>query len=168
MTAPQVTDRISQKNLAGVYASVGDFRDALLSNMTCLFRLAYLLTGDKELAERCFVAGVDSCISATSVFREWASSWARRAIITNAIRMMSPRSGDHNNSLARENHPGAGSGFEDDPLRNVLWLKPFERVVFVISVLERFSDQECSLILSTSRGEVARARRSAFAHLAIL
>jgi hypothetical protein len=40
-------------------------------------------------------------------------------------------------------------------------LPAFERFVFVISVLERYSDQECSLLLNCTRGDVIAARTRA-------
>ena len=46
-------------------------------------------------------------------------------------------------------------------LAAVIELPPFERFVFVLSVLERYSDQECSLLLNTNRGEVTAARTHA-------
>jgi hypothetical protein len=43
----------------------------------------------------------------------------------------------------------------------VLALPVFDRFVCVMSVLERYSDQECSLLLDCSRGSVAAARTRA-------
>jgi len=43
-------------------------------------------------------------------------------------------------------------------IATVLALGDFERFVFVLSVLERYSDQDCSILLSCSREEVRTAR----------
>ena len=45
-------------------------------------------------------------------------------------------------------------------------LPAFERFVFVISVLERYSDQDCSLLLGSTRAEVIAARISGAQHIA--
>ena len=50
-----------------------------------------LLTGDRDKAEECFVAGVGESTKAYRVFKEWARSWARRTIIQSAIRLIAPR-----------------------------------------------------------------------------
>jgi hypothetical protein len=44
-------------------------------------------------------------------------------------------------------------------------LPSFERFVFVMSVLERYSEQECSLLLGCTRAEVIDARSRALREL---
>lgn len=166
MTKPNMKDQIDDNIKSMVmYASVDDFRDVFLSNFNRLYLLAYLLTGDHESAERCFVMGLDHCLDGCSVFKGWAQLWARRAIIKNAIRMISPAPEGNSESLDRDFHRALCVGGEDDLLFNVVKLKSFERCAFVISVLERFSDHECSLLLRSTRGEIIKARRNAMGHL---
>jgi hypothetical protein len=43
----------------------------------------------------------------------------------------------------------------------VLGLEPFERFVYVMTVLERYSDQDCSLLLGCVRRDVLDARSHA-------
>jgi DNA-directed RNA polymerase specialized sigma24 family protein len=168
MTKPNRNER-TNSNIRSVvsYASVADFRDAFLSNTNHLYSLAYLLTGDHEMAERCFVMGFEQCIDGNSVFKGWVQSWARRAIIKNAILMTSSAEGagercnrDYQQVICRRE--------KDNLLQNVVQLEPFERCVFVMSMLERLSDYECSLLLSCTRGEVALGRRSAIEHLTLV
>ena len=45
-------------------------------------------------------------------------------------------------------------------------LPAFERFVFVLSVLERYSDQDCSLLLGSTRAQVIAARSRALQHIA--
>jgi hypothetical protein len=149
-----------------VYASVADFRDAFLSNMNQLYLLGYLLTGDIEMAERSFVMGFEQCIDGCSVFNGWVLSSARRAIIKNAILMTLSEAESNEERCNRNYHRVLCPREKDNLLQNVVQLKPFERCVFVMSILERFSDYECSLLLSCTRGEVDRGRRSAIEHLA--
>lgn len=161
-------DQIDGKiNSTVAYASIADFCDVFLSNVNRLYLLAYLLTGHHDMAERCFVAGLDDCIYGSSAFKAWVKSWARRAIIKSAILMISPEP-EIDSELLDKNHLPVVSRREGaaDLLHNVIQLERFERCVFVMSVLERFSDHECSLLLSSTRGEVARGRRSAIEHLA--
>lgn len=147
------------------YASAADFGHVFLSNVNRLYLLAYLLTADHETAERCFVMGRDHCIDGSSVFKGWALSWARRAIIKDAIQMISPEPEGNSESLNKDSHRALCGRAEDYMLFNVVKLKPFERFAFVISVLERFSDHECSLLLRSTRREIIKARRNAMGHL---
>lgn len=48
----------------------------------------------------------------------------------------------------------------------MLALPVFERFVFVMSVLERYSEQDCALLLEATRGEVVEARSRALQAIA--
>src|SRR5215472_875257 len=73
------------------HASAADFCRVFHQDMDVLYWLALTLTSDESKAERCFVAGLEECIGGNSVFKDWARSWARRVVIKNTIRLMSPR-----------------------------------------------------------------------------
>src|SRR5260370_36040550 len=116
-----------------------------------------MLTADREKAERCFVAGLEDSVKGNRVFKEWARSWARRAIIQCAVRMIDPRpmeEGTHSsfNSSSRT------AAAEQADIAAVLELRPFERFVYVMSVLERYSDQDFSVLLGCSRRDGSGAR----------
>jgi len=49
-----------------------------------------VLTVNREVAERCFVAGLAERVDGNPVFKEWANSWARCVIVRNAIRIIVP------------------------------------------------------------------------------
>src|ERR1700735_419527 len=72
------------------YASSDDFRQVFDEDMNTLYLLSYLLTADREQAERCFVSGLEDAVEGNPVFKEWARSWARRVIIINAVRAINP------------------------------------------------------------------------------
>jgi DNA-directed RNA polymerase specialized sigma24 family protein len=149
--------------MADDYAMSDDFQRWLIEGMEGLYLLSYLLTGNCEKAEQCFVAGIEDVVKSNSVFKEWARSWTRRTIVQNAIRMMAPRP---NRPADTVGNPDPGdkpqSTHEKDPaIATVLALGDFERFVFVLSVLELYSDQDCSLLLSCSREEVEQARMRA-------
>ncbi len=146
------------------YASCEDFRQVFDEDMNSLYRLAFLLTADHEKAEQCFVSGLDDVVRGNPVFKEWARSWARRALVLNVVRAINPRPGDGG---GRSNSSVKGNG-ETQPaphkaeIAAVLALDPFERFVYVITVLERYSDQECSVLLGCTLRDVLAARTRAF------
>src|SRR5258708_27899721 len=76
------------------YASSADFRQIFHEDMNGLYLLSFLLTADREKAEQCFVSGLEDAVDGSPVFKEWARSWARRAIIPNAVSGMNPRPGE--------------------------------------------------------------------------
>ena len=131
--------------------------------------LSFLLTADHEKAEKCFVSGLDDCVEGNNVFREWARSWARRAIVQNAVRMLAPRQEDPTGAPAPVD--SVDYGFSQTPEANaaiahILKLRDFERFVFVLSVLERYSEQDCSVLLGCSRQDVREAKTRGLQQLA--
>jgi DNA-directed RNA polymerase specialized sigma24 family protein len=124
-----------------------------------------LLTADHAKAEKCFVSGLGDSVESTTVFKEWARCWARRVIIDNAIRLNAPRP----NGQKFDSNTGVYGGPEMRAAFDaVIALPTFERFVFVMSVLERHSFQECSLRLNCTRQEVTTARIRAFERIANL
>jgi DNA-directed RNA polymerase specialized sigma24 family protein len=147
------------------YTVPGDFCRIFAEDMNALYWFSFLLTADREKAEQCFLTGLEDCVEGNRIFKEWARSWARRAIVQSAIRIIRPtpdQLGPMPVSVPRETTPGVGPV----SLAAVLGLKPFERFVFVLSVLERYSDQECSTLLGCSRQNVMGARAKALEHIA--
>jgi DNA-directed RNA polymerase specialized sigma24 family protein len=136
------------------YTSGADFCRIFAEEMDSLYLLGYLLTGDAEKAEQCFVAGIGDCVEGNAVFKEWARSWARRAIVQQAIRLV---------NLVSEGVSATSINSEArleiaDQFKEVLRLDAFDRFVFVMSVLEGYSNQDCSLLLGCSRQTVIEAR----------
>lgn len=151
------------------YATREDFERVFSEDLNQLYQLAFLLTGDGAKAERCFVAGLEDSVKDNAVFAEWARSWAKRTIIRNAIQAMNPRPGRHDSSRSPAGlaDPGQSSlePTRDFLFKAVLALDDFERFVFVMSVLEHYSDQDCALLLGSTRGEVEEARTRALQKL---
>jgi len=144
-------------NAGGQYTTRGDFRRLFSEQTGSLYRLSFLLTADQEKAQHCFVSGLEDCAKGNSVFKEWARSWARRAIIQSAVRVIHPR--------PSEEPPPASFGPEDQmlaaeppELAAVLPLDAFERFVYVMSVLEHYSDHDCSLLLGCAERDVMAGR----------
>jgi DNA-directed RNA polymerase specialized sigma24 family protein len=155
-------------NTEGAYAISSDFCRIFNDDMNELVRLAYLLTGDVERAEQCFVAGLEDCSGSNRVFREWAQSWARRAVIQNAIRLVDPsrNAGGRLNAGSRVDESVLNG--ENAKLAPILGLNSLERFVFVLSVLEKYSDQDCATLLGRSRRDIVAARSQAMKHFARL
>jgi len=74
----------------GGYATAADFCRIFKGEMKRLYLLAFLLTANHVKAESCFLAAFADAGKTAGVFREFASSWSRRAIIAHAIRLMTP------------------------------------------------------------------------------
>ncbi len=146
------------------YASSDDFRRVFDQDMNSLFLLSFLLTADHEKAEQCFVSGLEDAVEGNPVFKEWARSWARRVIIVNAVRAINPRPMEENgrSSSAPVSSNGKTPQVAQVEITAVLALEPFERFVYVMTVLERYSDQDCSLLLGCARRDVVAGRNRAF------
>ena len=152
------------------YASREDFRKIFDEDSIGLYRLSFLLTGNPGKAQRCFVSGFEDCVTGNPVFREWAHSWAKRTIIQNVIEELKPRPRHSNSPLSATIFPnvdqisrGPDGHFEIDA---VFGLEDFERFVFVISVLEHYSEQDCALLLDCSVQQVREARSHALQRMA--
>jgi DNA-directed RNA polymerase specialized sigma24 family protein len=160
----------SQVREGNVYASLEDFHTIFNEGLKELYQLSFLLTRDPAKAERCLVSGLDDCVSGNRVFREWARSWAKRTIVQNAIRELKPRPSQSNSAPSRAKYSNMdqsskdpGTHFEIDA---VLRLADFDRFVFVMSVLEHYSEHDCALLLRCSVREIWEGRTRALKELA--
>jgi predicted DNA-binding protein (UPF0251 family) len=156
-----------------LYATKSDFCKVFAEDMNSLYLLSLLLTADPAKAEQCFVSGLDDCADGNQVFKEWAHSWARRAIIKNAIRLIAPDAA--NFSTERNGFRRDKNAFSDQPraefkvdMAALLELDHFERFAFVMSVLEGYSDRECALLLGCTRDTLIEARSRALQQVAQL
>ena len=144
------------------YATAGDFCTIFDRDMNSLYLLSLLLAGDRQKAEQCFVEGLENATSRNRVFKEWARSWARRAIIQNALRIVTPRPNGGNWSWDSATMNRGGEVLsERAEITAVLGLRPFDRFVFVMSVLEGYSDHDCAVLLGCSRRDVLAAKTRA-------
>jgi len=142
------------------YAKRNDFCELFEREMKPLYLLAFLLTANHEDAEKCFAAAVDEALEEQSVFKEWAESWVKRSLIRNAISIVSPaltRSGGNRDLWNRGQEQAPG----DREIDAATELAPLERFVFVMSILERYSIWDCSLLLGCSMKKVVQARTRA-------
>jgi DNA-directed RNA polymerase specialized sigma24 family protein len=154
---------------ANLYERREDFHTIFSEDLKELYQLSFLLTRDPAKAERCLVGGLEDCATGSPVFRQWARSWAKRSIVQNAIRELSPRPSQSNSPFSGAIVPevdqppsGTGGHFE---MGAVLRLGDFERFVFIMSVLEHYSEHDCALLLNCSAREIREARTPALKEL---
>jgi DNA-directed RNA polymerase specialized sigma24 family protein len=168
------------------YATRSDFQEIFTEDMAGLHLLAFLLTADAKKAEQCFVAGLDESFRGNTVFRQWARSWSKRAIIKNAIKMISPAprrigldvdagpdEGEAGRIVSSSVGPGAArneSLWNEDAPGTVLIaaasrLDAFDRFVLVMTVLEDYSVRECAALLGCAAPQVAAAKARSLAKM---
>jgi DNA-directed RNA polymerase specialized sigma24 family protein len=144
--------------------AAADFCRIFGKEMDRLYLLSLLLTADPQPAEECFVRGLEDAMKSNRVFKEWVQAWARRMIIQNAIQMIQPTNAEEGGASADQSrNDGAAT---PAGIAAITALPAFERFVFVLSVLERYSDQDCSLLLGSTRAQVIAARSRALQHIA--
>ncbi len=145
------------KGQTALYATGADFCRIFAEDAQNLYFLSLLLTASHEKAEQCFVSGLDDCAAGNQVFKEWA----RRAIIKDGIRVITPEPVYANGvSSAAVSNGAKGSArpqlqMEISPLFD---LQNFERFVSVMSVLEGSSDRDCALLVGCTRESLIEAR----------
>ena len=147
------------------YATYSDFCQNLIDDLQPLYLLAFLLTGNHAEAEQCLMATFADAVTANWVFIGWERSWSKRCLITNAIRVVL--------SEQAEGSSKPESWCEVDiESRAVCTINavarlapPLQRFVFVMSVLERYSEHECALLLARTPRDVVEARTQALRQL---
>ena len=161
------TDKPEIGTFRGDYAKHADFCEALQKDMKTLYLLVFLLTANHNQAERCFTSTVEESFKGQFVFKEFVRTWIKQSMIRNAIGIVSPAtasSSEHRDLWG----PRQQTTHEDSEINVVIHLLPLERFVFVMTILERYSVCECSLLLACSTKEVAQAQWRALSHLPAL
>lgn len=150
------------KDSGSHYATNADFCEPFLDDSRGLYLLSLLLTADHEKAERCLTVSTDGCIGGNSVIHEWEHSWERWMIVRNAVRMftVNPVPGGPESTAAF-----AASSLQDPFLARVLALEDFERLVYVLSVLEKYPDRNCAVLLGVSPQRIRETRICALKHI---
>jgi hypothetical protein len=147
------------------YPNCGDCWNILTDEMHSLYLLSFLLTADLDKAEQCFVSGMGECEEEIGVFMAWTQAQARRTILKRAIRISRPapeRADDFSFALLK----GSPASGKTNLFGAIVALNPFERFVYVMSVLERQPDDDCAALLRCSRRDVIIARELALERLA--
>lgn len=149
----------------GSYAPGTDFWNVLTDEMHSLYLLSFLLTADLDKAQQCFLGCMGECNAEIDVFMSWAQARARRTILKHAIGLVSPRPKRANDFSFGDFKKSAAKG-KTNIFDAILGLNAFERFVYVMSVLERQTDEDCSTLLRCSRQDFMIARALALEQLA--
>jgi DNA-directed RNA polymerase specialized sigma24 family protein len=147
------------------YAGRKDFVSLFERERVSLQTLALLLTLNPQSARRCLIGAFRDCIASSSVFKEWVPSWTRRMVIRNAISLVMSPGGQSFVNTNDDADNGLIAFSPDDSLgaiaesASILDLPEFDRFVFVICVLERYSMHDCALLLGKSPRDINEARQ---------
>ncbi len=147
------------------YATCTDCWNILTDETRSLYLLSFLLTADLDKAAQCFFSGMGECDEEIGVFMAWAQAPARRTILKRAIRMIMPAP-DRTDDISFVPLKGSRVSGETNLFDAIVGLNAFERFVYVMSVLEKLSDDDCSTLLRCSRRDVIIARELALERLA--
>jgi len=146
------------------YATCSDFCRILIADSRSLYLLAFVLTGSHAKAEQCFLKTLDDAANAKSVFVGWERSWINRCLITNAIRLVFSWPVESNWKPDFWSTDSESQGcFVVNTLTSLA--PPLQRFVFVMSVLERYSERECAILLGCTPRDVLGARIGAMKQL---
>jgi hypothetical protein len=151
-------------NFSADYAKHADFCDLLKNDTKSLYLLAFLLTANHQESEQCFVWAVEEAFKEQAVFKEGARSWLKRRLIKNAIEIVWHAS-DRNGQKRDLWSGGQRDAQRECEIDIVTKFAAFERFVFVISILERYSNWDCSLLLGCNMNKVTQARMRALRRL---
>jgi hypothetical protein len=160
-------DRLAQERR---YANVDDFRQVFTTDKDRLYQLALLLAGNQEIAERIFASSLDDAVKSTGIFIDWARNWVKHTVIQNAIGIVHPQPRDDSDFYMPASPAVTGAPLDvqdrELALNRILELDDFERFVFVITVLEHYSDHDCALMLSAFFRDVRHSRVRAMQKIA--
>jgi hypothetical protein len=139
------------------YPTVTDFLRAFNEEMHSLYLLSFLLTADHDKAEQCLVSAMGECVDGIGFLMDGARPWTRAAVLKHAIQMIKPTP-EPTDYVSFTSLKRSATLPENNPFAAILSLDAFERFVFVMSILEEQSDEECAHLLKCSRRDVTIAR----------
>jgi hypothetical protein len=134
------------------YASRDDYCRIFQEDMHSLYLLSFMLTANHEEAEQCYLDSIEYAINGNPVFKEWARSWCKRSVVQSAIRLVFSECA---RGEIRDVWPDSSVS---SAINNVIQLGELERFAFVLSVLARYSDRECAILLNRTVQDIVDAR----------
>ena len=148
-----VHKQLSISEYNGAFAASSDFCRIFARQLDSFYKLALLLTTNHSLAEQCTLASLDQALTVKGISRASAASWSRRAVIKNALRIVRREI-----EVSVQRPEPSKDEFTGCPFHGIISLQPMERFIFVLSVLERIRDNECSQLFGCAVAEIAPAR----------
>jgi DNA-directed RNA polymerase specialized sigma24 family protein len=163
----QVNSGLSNNSTAGFardYATEADFCQLFREQMNRFYFLSLMLTADADKAEQCFVTSLGTCTQSRRIFKDWAQRWATHTIIKTAIQIMSPVQIQQQDARSRSEHDEVSS--EPEVVLSALQsFPPLDRFVYHMTLVERYSDLECSTFMGCTPQEVRLSRERAVQRL---
>jgi hypothetical protein len=155
-TVAQVT--CEHEPLCPIALRAAEFADAWLDDVIKLYLLSFLLTADKVLAEQCFSDAMeDYAGSRGDTAAECVTESGRAAVIKCAVQLIRPLPKSvHGWSHVPGRRPLLSA--EHQALSAITSLGVFERFVFVLTVLEGYSEEECATLLECEPAKVECSR----------
>jgi hypothetical protein len=136
------------------YGAPGEYAEVLVEQMNSLYLLSFLVTADRQLAEICFSGAMDEYVRGRTTFTAWVKKDGRLAVLRHAVQIIRPVPKQaYSWSLPEIAPPLIAAAHQ--PFAAITSLSAFERFVFVMSVFEGLTDEECGSILNCSMEEVA-------------
>ena len=165
-TAPRLT-----KQAKVDYATADDVQKLFVAAMNDLFCLAFLLTAHAERAEDCLVRSIRECMRSTRILRENLLIWARNSVIRHGIAIATELEGDPSRDTGTDSFPltpesSQVSAGTTDCSAGIFGLSGFDRLVYVLCVVEHHTSRHCALLLRRSCEEVREARTRGLAYIA--
>ena len=150
-------------------ATATEIQKHFAAAMNDLFCLAYLLTAHTGRAEECVIRAIRECMKSTRILRERLPAWVRNSVIrhgiaiTNELTMARPEDNEFIPVIPPKSRAATGAA---DYSSGIFELSNFDRLVYVICVLEHYTSLHCALLLRSSGSAVRQARARALAHIA--
>jgi len=128
--------------------TAADSAELSLDELTRLYLLSFLLVADKASAESCFSDAMEDYLASSDAsVAFWARAEGRVAVIRHAVQMVRP--------IPKLCFSWSGAGNprpvispEHQPFAEITSLSVFERFVYVLCILEGYSDDDCAALLN--------------------
>jgi hypothetical protein len=141
-------------------AGVTEHAEIFIHQMNGLYLLSFLVTANRQVAERCFSEALDEYVEAQGGFLQWAKHDGRRAVLKHTVQVIRPAPNQEYYWSFDGNRQPLVSVMRQ-PFAAITSLSTFERFVFVMSVIEGLSQEECAAVLNCSIEDVAIGRELA-------
>jgi len=135
------------------YATNDDFRHLFTTESSSLLLLSLRLTAHAERAAECLTLAIRDCYQSNAISKLFVRVWARRMVVRNAIHLAQRSNGDEDGHFEQVDLQFG----EEEKSSTILCLPMFDRLAFVICVLERLSVPDCALLLRSTPKDVNEA-----------
>lgn len=148
---------VPSQSLPAAPSRMAEVVESWLDEFTKLYLLSFLLTADKTLAEVCFSDAMEESVRSSGAVADWTNGPGRAAVIRRAIQAIRPVPKRVQSwSLASGARPLLAPVHE--PFSVITSLGAFERFVFVLTVIEGQSEEECASLLECELEDIAESR----------